>query len=357
MRGRRRLTRLAWLALVGFVLVPAAAHAQGSITGVAQDASGAVLPGVTVEAASPALIEKVRAVVTDGSGQYRIVDLRPGTYSVTFTLPGFSVVKQEGVELTGSFTATVNAQLRVGTLAETITVTGASPTVDVQTVAQQRVLSKEVIDAVPAGRSHIDLAILIPGLSGTQPGRAGSVADVGGANNLQITWMSIHGSRQSDMRVMVDGVNIRNLANEGNSSNFVPDMGSTQEVTVDYAAGSAELTIDLATDVWIPGAGGAEGLPDYTYVAGAGCLQRDPTGSWMLNKAQELKKSDPAAAAAAMQAGASGEYSFRLLNAYNFGADPHNGHMMRVSGYLVRLGAEIRVNVQALQMVSASCGN
>lgn len=124
-----------------------------------------------------------------------------------------------------------------------------------------------------------------------------------------------------------------------------------------FSTGPAELTIDLATEVWIPGAGGAEGLVDYTYVAGAGCLQRDPTGSWMLTKAQELKKADPASAAAAISAAAPGEYSFRLLNAYNFGADPHNGHMMRVSGYLVRLGAEIRVNVQALQMVSTSCGN
>ena len=113
-------------------LIPSAAYAQASITGVVRDASGAVLPGVTVEAASPALIEKVRSVVTDGTGQYRIVDLRPGTYTVTFTLPGFNTVKREGIELTGSFTATVNADLQVGALEETITVTGESPIVDVQ---------------------------------------------------------------------------------------------------------------------------------------------------------------------------------------------------------------------------------
>ena len=116
------LTVLAWGGLF-----PAIAYAQGSVTGVVKDSSGAVLPGVTVEASSPALIEKVRSVVTDGTGQYRIVDLRPGTYSVTFTLTGFSTVRREGIELTGSFVATVNADLKVGSLAETITVTGETP--------------------------------------------------------------------------------------------------------------------------------------------------------------------------------------------------------------------------------------
>src|SRR5689334_837295 len=109
------------------ILVPAAAYGQASITGVVKDSSGSVLPGVTVEASSPALIEKVRSATTDGTGQYRIVDLRPGTYTLTFTLPGFSLVRREGLELTGSFTATVNADLRVGAIEETVTVTGESP--------------------------------------------------------------------------------------------------------------------------------------------------------------------------------------------------------------------------------------
>src|SRR5262245_53848389 len=114
------------------LMIPASAFAQASITGVVKDASGAVLPGVTVEAASPELIEKTRSAVTDGTGQYRIVDLRAATYSVTFTLTGFSTVKREGIELTGSFTATVNAELKVGALSETITVSGETPIVDVQ---------------------------------------------------------------------------------------------------------------------------------------------------------------------------------------------------------------------------------
>ena len=128
------------------ILVPSVVYAQASIAGVVKDASGAVLPGVTVEAASPVLIEKVRSVVTDGSGQYRIVDLRPGTYSVTFTLTGFSVVKREGIELTGSFNATINADLQVGGLEETITVTGESPIVDTQSIRRQTTLDQRDSD-------------------------------------------------------------------------------------------------------------------------------------------------------------------------------------------------------------------
>src|SRR4030095_1649069 len=117
-----------------FVLIPAAASAQASIAGVAKDSSGAILPGVTVEAASPALLEKVPSVVTGGRGQFKIVDLRPGTYSVTFTLPGFNTFKRDGVELAGTFNATVNADMRVGSLEETVTVTGEASVVDVQSV-------------------------------------------------------------------------------------------------------------------------------------------------------------------------------------------------------------------------------
>ena len=132
---RRLREGLAVLALL--VLVPAAAFAQASITGTVKDASGAVLPGVTVEASSPALIEKTRSAVTDGAGQYRIVDLRAGVYSVTFTLTGFSSVKRDGVELTGSFTAAINADMKVGAIEETITVSGETPIVDTQSVRRR----------------------------------------------------------------------------------------------------------------------------------------------------------------------------------------------------------------------------
>ena len=131
----RVVTRLAFLCLLA--AMPASAAAQAVIAGTVKDPSGAVLPGVIVEAASPALIEKVRTAVTDGTGQYRIEDLRPGTYTVTFTLQGFSTFKREGIELTGSFTATINAELKVGALAETITVTGETPVVDVQSARRR----------------------------------------------------------------------------------------------------------------------------------------------------------------------------------------------------------------------------
>ncbi len=144
-------------------LLPSPAYAQAAITGVVKDASGGVLPGVTVEAASPVLIEKVRSVATDATGQYRIVDLRPGTYSVTFSLPGFSTVKREAIELTGSFVATVNADLKVGALEETITVTGETPIVDVQSVKTQQTVSKDVLAAIPTSRNATGITALIDG--------------------------------------------------------------------------------------------------------------------------------------------------------------------------------------------------
>src|SRR5512134_3632371 len=155
-------------ALLGLLLLlPAAAHAQAAITGVVRDTSGGVLPGVTVEAQSPVLIEKVRSVVSDDTGQYRIVDLRPGTYSVVFTLPGFSTVRREGIELSGTFVATVNVELKVGALEETITVTGETPIVDVQSARVQQTVSKDIVAAIPSSRNAAGIQSLIPGMSNT----------------------------------------------------------------------------------------------------------------------------------------------------------------------------------------------
>ena len=148
-----RSIRVCLAVVLGALLLPAAVYAQSSMAGVARDTSGAVLPGVTVEASSPALIEKVRSVVTDASGQYKIVDLRPGAYTLTFTLTGFSVVKREGIDLTGSGTVTINADMKVGTLEETITVTGETPIVDVQNAARQQVLAGDLVAKTPAAKS------------------------------------------------------------------------------------------------------------------------------------------------------------------------------------------------------------
>src|SRR5688500_13178090 len=227
-----------WVVLC-VLLVPATASAQASIQGVVRDSSGAVLPGVTVEAASPVLIEKTRSVASDGTGQYRIVDLRPGSYTLTFTVPGFNTVKREGIELTGAFAATVNAELRVGGVEETLTVTGSSPTVDVQSVLKQQVFNQEVLEAIPAGRSHLNLAVLVPGLATTQTGR-GNIMDVRGTNNLQNSFISIHGSRTNDTRLMLHRIRIGNLS-WGSTTNYVPDTGAAQEITIDFSANSAEM--------------------------------------------------------------------------------------------------------------------
>src|SRR5262245_39118972 len=120
--ARLWIVALAWLA----PMVASAQTSTGSIAGTVRDATGAVLPGVTVEASSPALIEKIRSADTDASGQYKIIELPPGVYAVTFTLTGFSSIRREGVELTTGFTATINTELRVGSIAETITVSAQS---------------------------------------------------------------------------------------------------------------------------------------------------------------------------------------------------------------------------------------
>ena len=154
-----------------FVLLPTLAFAQATITGVVKDASGAVLPGVTVETSSPVLIEKTRTAVTDGTGQYRIEGLRPGTYDVVFMLPGFQTVKREGIELSGTFVATVNADLKVGAVEETITVTGETPIVDVQSVRRQTTLTNDLLTTVPNARSWAAIAVLFRG-SPFRPARA-----------------------------------------------------------------------------------------------------------------------------------------------------------------------------------------
>ena len=230
----RRLTIVACL-----VLLPAAAYAQASIGGTVKDTSGAVLPGVTVEASSPVLIEKVRSVVTDGTGQYKIIDLRPGIYTVTFALTGFSTVKRDGVELTGSNAVTVNGDLTVGSVAETLTVTGEAPTVDIQNTQKNVVITDEVQAALPSGRSQYAYAVLVPGVTLTSFS-GGNLQDVGGTGNMDITIFTVHGSRPFDQRLMINGMTARNLLSSGWASNFVPDMGTAAEVAMDYSSGTAD---------------------------------------------------------------------------------------------------------------------
>jgi hypothetical protein len=231
------------------------AQAQGSIAGVVRDTSGAVLPGVTVEASSPVLIEKVRSVITDGAGQYRIVDLRPGTYSVVFTLPGFSTLKRDGIELSGSFTANVNADLRVGALEETVTVTGEAPTVDVQGTTRQRVLEREVLDTIPTGRSMNTYAVLIPGMR-MQDGNAEQ--DIGGSSGVAYGANSfgIHGGRNTEQQIARNGLPTGGNAVSGYTNPIPLNPVATQEVNIDTAAASGEYSMGGVRINMIPREGG-----------------------------------------------------------------------------------------------------
>ncbi len=239
MRAIAKLTRLApWILL--FSSMPATTFAQPSIAGAVKDTSGAVLPGVTVEAASPALIEKVRSVVSDGTGQYQIVNLVPGTYTVTFTLAGFTVVKREGIVLSGSFTAKIDADLRVGTLEETITVTGETPLVDVQNTKRERVIDREIIDNIPTSRTAYDMASLIPGVS-----RSGLTnQDVGGSSSsgTPIGSVAIHGGRTGDQLLLRNGIETVGQSGTGFSTPVNINPIGTQEVSVDTASAGAEYT-------------------------------------------------------------------------------------------------------------------
>jgi len=235
------------------VLTPALAFAQASVAGVVRDASGAVLPGVTIEVSSPALIEKTRTVVSGADGQYRVIDLRPGVYTVTFTLTGFSTVRREGLELSGSLNTTVDADMRIGAVEETITVAGETPLVDVQSVQRQWVLDKEIIDTLPTGRTTINVAALIPGMT-LSTTFSGEGQDVGGNTGEVQQTLSIHGSRGGDMRRMVDGLSMQS---QGTSvSAFAANSGMIQEVTVDTAAGSAEQSAGGVRMNIIPREGG-----------------------------------------------------------------------------------------------------
>src|SRR5688572_17405454 len=227
--------RLALIALVGLLMIPTMAFAQASISGAVKDASGAVVPGVTVEAASPVLIEKVRTAVTDASGQYRIENLRPGLYSVTFTLPGFATVVREGIELAGVFTATVDADLRLGGLEETIRVTGESPVVDLQNTTQQQVLSRQDLEALPTGRTAVAMALLLPGMERSGGRRdVGGVVPAGGATTQQV--INVHGSSRTDQILTHDGLEVGAASRSGDQHPRHTNPAAVQEVSVDTGA-------------------------------------------------------------------------------------------------------------------------
>jgi hypothetical protein len=252
-------------AFAGALLLSTAAYAQSAITGVVKDTTGAAMPGVTVEASSDVLIEKVKADVSDASGNYRIADLRPGTYSVTFTLPGFKTYRRDGLLLPAEFTATVNGELAVGQLEETITVTGASPVVDVTTAAKTSVLDREAIDLIPTGRSIQGMAQLVVGVNLSLP-------DTGGARAMQQTYMSTHGMSTANTTVLVDGMMTNGLQGDGAIQSYYNDAMNS-EVSYQTSGIGAETSSGGVRLNMIPREGGNRFSGDFKAVNRPGSWQ------------------------------------------------------------------------------------
>jgi len=237
-----------------FVALPLTAFAQASLAGVVRDSSGAILPGATVEATSPALIEKVRSAVTDGTGRYQIVDLRPGSYQVTFTLTGFATVRRENVQLTGSSVTTVDAELRVGAVQETVTVTGDTPTVDLQNTRRQTSMDAEIVTAIPTSRNGFAVGVLIPGITLGTGGNASQ--DVGGSLGPSTFSLVSHGGRLEDQRMAVNGVALSTMIGGGWGGGSVPNATGTQEFAIDTAAVDATFATGGVRINFIPKDGG-----------------------------------------------------------------------------------------------------
>jgi hypothetical protein len=242
--GKCVFSRLACVLAV--VLVPTAVFAQ-SFTGVVKDSSGAVLPGVTVEASSPALIEKVKTAVTGSDGLYRIVDLRPGTYTITASLAGFTTAKREGVLLQGSQTLTINLDLKVGELQETITVSGETPVVDVQNTRREVVINQDVIAALPATRTVGSLLNVTPGIT----------VDNNGLNPTPtMTFFSARGGPTNEGRMTVNGMTVAAAFNGGGVSSYILDTVGADEVTTNVSGGLGEMEVGGPVMNIVPRTGG-----------------------------------------------------------------------------------------------------
>jgi Carboxypeptidase regulatory-like domain len=240
------------LALLIVLLLPATVFAQATLTGTVRDASGGLLPGVTVEASSPALIEKRRSAVTDGSGQYRIVDLAPGTYTLTFSLPGFSTVRRDNIQLTGTQVATIPIDLRIGGIEETITVTGESPVVDVQSPRREIVLDNNTIRTLPATRAGGAILNATPGLIVSDAGL--SVSPAMTSFNARSSTINA-GSVAGEGRYAINGFPLT-AARSGGFSSYVYDTVNADEIAITVGGGLGESDIGGPVMNIIPRSGG-----------------------------------------------------------------------------------------------------
>jgi hypothetical protein len=240
--GNVRFGRSVLFVLACLALLPAGAAAQSSFAGLVTDNTGAILPGVTVEAASPVLIEKVRTAVTDGQGRYTIVNLRPGLYRISFALTGFGTIVREGVELPSDFTATVNVQLSVGALQESVTVSGQAPTVDVQSASRTQVITRDLLDALPTPRNTQSFGYLAQGVRLSKP-------DVGGAQMMEQVNMRVHGASELHTTMQIDGMLISPAFNDGaiqnylNQAHFAETSFTTSSQSADVSSGGIRLNM------------------------------------------------------------------------------------------------------------------
>src|SRR5215475_5526646 len=237
----------ALVAFCGLIIFPAASLAQLTLAGAVKDSSGAVLPGVTVDASSPVLIEKTRTAMTDAAGQYRIESLLPGTYTVTFTLAGFSTLKRDEVVVSGTGVVKIDAEMRVGEIAETVTVTAESPVVDVQSTRRAITLDNETMRNLPSVRSYSYVLTAVPGL---QP----NITDVNTGPVFAI--FPVHGGRGVESRLTVEGLNISNPPGGNQPPNYTADIGNSVEVTVMTAGGLGEFETAGVTMNIVPKQGG-----------------------------------------------------------------------------------------------------
>src|SRR5688500_5106537 len=217
-------------------LLPSVALAQATITGTVRDSSNAVLPGVTIEAASPALLAP-RVVVTDANGIYRIIDLPSGAYSLAYTLAGFSRTVRDNVAVSGAGTFTIPVELRVGGLQETITVTTETPVVDVQSTRRETVLNAEVISTLPATRNYGAILAAVPGV---EVSGVGGAATVNAQTTPELTFFTARGGAASEGRVMIDGMNVAAAFSGGGVSSLAYNTPDTSEIQVRIAGAVGE---------------------------------------------------------------------------------------------------------------------
>ena len=237
--AQRRLRFILAAGALSLLLLPNPAAAQ-EIGGTVTDSTGGVLPGVTVEVRSPDIIEQVRTAVTDGNGQYLVVALEAGTYSVTYSLPGFGTLVREGIELSFGFTANVDVQLTVGDIAETITVSGATPVVDIQNVDQRAVMDRELIETIPSGKSISALGLLVPGMTGAQAYGTSLQQDAGGLTAQIMQRMSIHGGNADDQVININGMDVAEPHTQGGDLGYFPPE-NFEEMAFNYSGNSAEF--------------------------------------------------------------------------------------------------------------------